>query len=115
MRIDLGVGWGRVARAAAAQAVSWSQSGGSIGPLEALRLAQSISTEVKAIHVDDDMAAVAEMKRAWEANVPNTPLVILESPYRALIAPLVAYISAVVIDVPFHQQEPNAKGASRKG
>jgi amino acid transporter len=63
--------------------------------LEALRLAQSISTEVKAIHVDDDMAAVAEMKRAWEANVPDTPLVILESPYRALIAPLVAYISAM--------------------
>jgi hypothetical protein len=36
----------------------------------------------------------------WEANAPNTPLVIIESPYRALMAPLLAYIDAAERMVP---------------
>jgi amino acid transporter len=63
--------------------------------LDGVRLAQSISRDVTVIHVDDDMKAVAQMKKVWEQNAPDIPLVILESPYRALIAPLLAYVSAV--------------------
>jgi len=63
--------------------------------LSALAYARSISPDVTAINVTDDERGALAMKERWEREAPEVPLVILESPYRALLAPLLAYIDAV--------------------
>ena len=65
------------------------------GALQALSFATSISPDVTAVHVTDDPAEADEMKRRWEQWGQQVHLVIVESPYRALIPPLLAYIDAV--------------------
>ena len=62
--------------------------------LNALAFAASIATDVTAIHVSDEPADVAKMKADWERWGGPVNLVILESPYRALIAPMLAYLDA---------------------
>ncbi len=61
---------------------------------EAVAYAHAISTDVTAVHVSDERGEVDEIKRLWEAWGGPVKLVILESPYRALMAPLMAYIDA---------------------
>jgi len=43
----------------------------------------------------DDMSQREELRAEWENMLPNTPLVTVESPYRALVGPFLAYIDAV--------------------
>jgi amino acid transporter len=68
--------------------------------LEALRYARSLSLDVTAVHVTDDHERIHAMQRDWTAWGGPVKLVILESPYRALIAPLLAYIDAVEASEP---------------
>ena len=63
--------------------------------LQAVAYARSISNEVTAVHVNDDRDEIEDMRREWEARGGPVELVILESPYRALMAPLLAYIDAI--------------------
>ncbi|MBI2305175.1 MAG: APC family permease [Chloroflexi bacterium] len=63
--------------------------------LQALSFARSISPDVTAVHVTDEPDKTEEMKRRWERWGGEVNLVILESPYRALIPPLLAYIDAL--------------------
>jgi hypothetical protein len=60
--------------------------------LAALAYARSISLDVTALHVTDDAAEAEQMRRRWALRNDGIPLVIIESPYRALIPPLLAYI-----------------------
>jgi amino acid transporter len=62
--------------------------------LAALAYARAISSDVTAVHVATDGDEVAEMRARWEAWGGPVKLVILESPYRALMAPLLAYLDA---------------------
>ncbi|MDP2728217.1 MAG: APC family permease [Dehalococcoidia bacterium] len=62
--------------------------------LQALSFARSISPNVTAVHISEDLKEAEEMKRLWEGWGGETELVIVESPYRALIPPLLAYIDA---------------------
>jgi amino acid transporter len=62
--------------------------------LNAIEFARSISDEVTAVHVTDDPVEADAMKREWRLGAPDVDLVILESPYRALVAPLMTYIDA---------------------
>jgi len=63
--------------------------------LQALAFARSFSADVSAIHVSDDPKEARAMKDRWEQWGGDVPLVIVESPYRALIPPLLAYIDAI--------------------
>jgi hypothetical protein len=60
----------------------------------ALAYARAISSDVTAVHVTDERKDLEEMRREWERWSGDVKLVILESPYRALTAPLMAYIDA---------------------
>ncbi len=60
--------------------------------LAALAYARSISLDVTALHVTDDDIAGERMRRRWAMRDDGIPLVIIESPYRALIPPLLAYL-----------------------
>jgi len=35
------------------------------------------------------------LREHWDGAVPDTPIVIIESPYRSLLAPMLAYIDAL--------------------
>jgi len=60
--------------------------------LHALAFARSISNDVRAVHVTDDLDDAKRISEPWPQYAGDVPLVIIESPYRALIQPLLAYI-----------------------
>ena len=57
--------------------------------------ARSISENVTALHVSDSAEEAEEMRQRWEEAIPEVPLVVIESPYRSFIAPILAYIDAL--------------------
>jgi amino acid transporter len=72
------------------------------GTLEALRYAQMLSEDVTAVHVSIDPEEAERVRREWEAWGKGVRLVILESPYRLFLEPLLQYI-----DVIASQRQPN--------
>ena len=65
------------------------------GIIEALNYARLTSDDVRAVYIETDPDRTPAMKVSWNAHVPDIPLVIMESPYRSLIGPLLRYIDAV--------------------
>ncbi|MEX2246722.1 MAG: APC family permease [Dehalococcoidia bacterium] len=57
--------------------------------------ARTISARVHAIHVTDDVEAAQVLREDWERTVLDVPLVIIDSPYRSFVAPVVAYVEAL--------------------
>ena len=63
--------------------------------VQALNVARSISGDVLAVLVTDNPDDVAATRERWERQLPEVPLVIVESPYRALVGPLLAYLDVL--------------------
>jgi hypothetical protein len=57
--------------------------------------ALTVSENVTALHVSDDAAEAEETRQRWEEVIPEVPLVVIESPYRSFIAPILTYIDAI--------------------
>ncbi|HEY8170891.1 MAG TPA: APC family permease [Candidatus Limnocylindria bacterium] len=68
--------------------------------LAAIAFANSISSEAVAVHVTNDPDAANEMRRRWPSWASSTALIVVESPYRALIGPLLAYMDALQEQAP---------------
>jgi amino acid transporter len=66
------------------------------GALEALRYAKLLSDDVTAIHVSIDSEETEKVQKKWKAWGEGTRLVILDSPYRLLIEPLLDYLEDVI-------------------
>jgi amino acid transporter len=63
---------------------------------QALAFAQAIASHVTAVHVTDDLEEARALRRAWEDKITGTAnLVIIESPYRSLVGPLLTYLDDV--------------------
>ncbi|ACZ42972.1 conserved hypothetical protein [Thermobaculum terrenum ATCC BAA-798] len=65
---------------------------------QAVAFAQAITrqnAQVVAVHVEDDPQEAEELRKAWYRWNPEVELLIIESPYRSLLRPLLAYISAL--------------------
>ncbi len=62
---------------------------------QTLAYARSISDNVTAVHVGDDEAEIERMRQAWGDLGTDVRLVIIESPYRSLVGPLLSYIDEV--------------------
>ena len=60
--------------------------------LTALEFARSISPTVRAVYINTDAAAAEQIQSAWTRWNPGLELVLLESPYRSIIGPLLDYI-----------------------
>jgi hypothetical protein len=60
--------------------------------LGAIGLAREISPLVTAVHMTDDREHAEDFRQSWEHAVPDVPLMMIESPYRAFVAPMMAYI-----------------------
>ncbi|TAJ16450.1 MAG: APC family permease [Dehalococcoidia bacterium] len=61
----------------------------------AVTFARSISPAVMAVHVSENTTEAEATYRAWEEWDTGVELVIVESPYRSLLPPLLAYIDAM--------------------
>ena len=72
------------------------------GILRAISYAQSITSDVRAIHVTLDGSSAAIIKKDWNQFGLDMPLVILESPYRSLIEPITEYIDQALAEEPNH-------------
>ena len=59
---------------------------------EALTYAQSLGQPVTAIHLDVDLAQRERLERQWDEAGYEFPLVIIPSPYRGIVGPLVGYL-----------------------
>jgi hypothetical protein len=61
-----------------------------------MRYARALSDDVTAVYVSNDAAATAAVQRKWGLWGGGIRLVILESPYRLLLEPLLEYIKSMV-------------------
>jgi hypothetical protein len=66
------------------------------GTLAALDYARSLSDDVTAIHVSLDSEEAARLRAKWDTWGDGIRLVVLDSPYRQLMEPLLEYIEDVV-------------------
>jgi len=62
------------------------------GTMEALNYARSIADEIVAIHVDIGSTDRVKLQQRWEALESDIPLIILDSPYRSVISPIVDFV-----------------------
>jgi len=60
--------------------------------VEALEYARTLSSDVRALYVDLDTSASERMAAEWPRWGRGIPLIVLESPYRSLMEPLLEYI-----------------------
>ncbi|HWQ05093.1 MAG TPA: APC family permease [Longilinea sp.] len=65
------------------------------GSLVALNYARSLGPDVTALHVSVDHAESEKVRAKWDTYGEGTRLVILESPYRELIEPVLDYIEKI--------------------
>jgi amino acid transporter len=74
--------------------------------VQAINVARSIDDDVRAVFVSDDMEAADRLRHAFERQLPGVPLVVVESPYRALAAPFLAYLDVLDLAWPPGKPEP---------
>lgn len=67
-------------------------SGVHQGVIEAVRYARSISDCVTAVYVETDPAATDKVRREWAIWGQAVPLVVLPSPYRSIVGPLLDFL-----------------------
>ena len=60
--------------------------------IQALKFGLTMSSEVIAVHVTDDLVSAELLRERFERQVPGVALVIVESPYRELVQPLIRYL-----------------------
>ncbi len=63
--------------------------------IQAVNVGRSISADLRAVYISEEPEEAAEMRANWERQVPGVPLVVVESPYRALVGPLLAYLDVL--------------------
>jgi amino acid transporter len=63
--------------------------------VQAVEYAKTLSPDVRALYVNIDPAATDQMCAQWRKWGNGVPLVVLESPYRSLMEPLLEYIDQV--------------------
>ena len=69
-------------------------------------MGRSIADDVLAVLVSDDPAEASRVRERWERQLPDIPLVIVESPYRALVNPMLAYLDVLDQAWPAEREAP---------
>lgn len=70
-------------------------SGVHKGSLSGLRFARSLSADVTAVYISTDDEEARKIQNKWDTWGEGTRLVIVKSPYRLLLEPLLEYIKAL--------------------
>jgi amino acid transporter len=66
-----------------------------MGVVKALRYAQSLSPSPKAVFVELDPSFTPKLEERWAKGGCGVPLVVLASPYRSMLGPLLEYIDLI--------------------
>jgi len=66
------------------------------GTLEALRYAKLLSDDVTAVHVSLDPAETEKVQKKWKTWGEGTRLIILDSPFRMFVEPLLKYLEEII-------------------
>ena len=74
--------------------------------VQAVNFGRSLARDVRAVYVTDDLDAADAMRERWERQLPDVPLVIVESPFRAVISPVIAYLDILDQAWPPDQEAP---------
>jgi len=72
--------------------------------IQAVNVGRSIADDVVAVFITDEPEDAGSVRARWEKMVPGVPLVVVESPYRALVGPLAAYLD--VLDAAWPADKP---------
>jgi amino acid transporter len=63
--------------------------------IQAVNFGRTMSPDIRAVFVTEDHDEGDALRLQWERQVPGVPLVIVESPYRAVISPVLAYLDVL--------------------
>ena len=63
--------------------------------IQAVNFGRTMSRDVRAVYVTEDAEDAEAIRSRWERQIPGVPLFIVESPYRAVIAPILAYLDVL--------------------
>jgi amino acid transporter len=63
--------------------------------LAAIEFVRELSGRATAVYVTDDREEAEELRARWEETVPDVRLLVIESPYRAFVAPMLAYVGSL--------------------
>ena len=74
--------------------------------VQAVNFGRTMSTDIRAVYVTDDAEEAEALRHRWERQVPGVPLVIVESPYRAVISPVIAYLDLLDQAWPPDKEQP---------
>jgi amino acid transporter len=74
--------------------------------IHAVNVARSVADDVLAVYIFDEQDRLEAVRTEWERQVPGVPLVVIESPYRALAGPLIAYLDVLDHAWPADRPEP---------
>ena len=72
--------------------------------VQAINVGRSIAPNVSAVLIGDNHDEDEEVRERWQRQIPDVPLVYVESPYRALVEPLLAYLD--VLDAQWPADKP---------
>lgn len=68
------------------------------GVIIALDYAQGTSSDITAVHVELEPGSGEALRRDWQGWFPSIPLVILPSPYRSIIEPLLRFLDETDVE-----------------
>jgi amino acid transporter len=63
--------------------------------VQAVNFGRTMADDVRAVYVTEDAEDGDALRERWERQLPGVPLVIVESPYRAVVSPVVAYLDVL--------------------
>ena len=63
--------------------------------VQAINVGRAVSDDIRAVYISDDPDAATRLRADFERQVPGVPLVVVESPYRTLVGPLLAYLDVL--------------------
>jgi ABC-type proline/glycine betaine transport system ATPase subunit len=72
------------------------------GTVEALRYARALSDDITAVHVSTDAEEAEALRKKWGLWGNGVRLVVLDSPYRLLLEPVLDYVKRIA-----DQRQPN--------
>ena len=74
--------------------------------VQAVTFGRTLASDVRAVFITEDPEAGEAVRKKWERQVPGVPLVIVESPFRALVGPLTAYLDVLDLAWPPDKEAP---------
>ena len=77
--------------------------------VQAVMFGKSLASDpslLQAVYVTTDVDEAETFRQRWERQLPGVPLVVVESPYRALVGPVVTYLDVLDLAWPPDKEAP---------